>query len=215
MDAADVITLIGIIITAVFSGITLYVTVMNQRKSQEYNLRKSDYEKRSDQLTDSITQYIAMIDPHQISFMALDDKEYEQKNEEVNQHFQQLEATYHKIKLLLNDKNAVYKKIDSLLDESMEKAKSVRCHNGFAEMASNSLRDPKSFLRVVSEVAKYSGESVSVDEEIAAAKKMRDQHLKQYLVEVEEIQKQKSMLTSITREYLVEERKAVLKGEKK
>ena len=97
----------------------------------------------------------------------------------------------------------------------MEKAKSVRCHNGFAEMASNSLRDPKSFLRVVSEVAKYSGESVSVDEEIAAAKKMRDQHLKQYLVEVEEIQKQKSMLTSITREYLVEERKAVLKGEKK
>ena len=215
MDAADVITLVGIIITAVFSGITLYVTVMNQRKSQEYNLRKSDYEKRSDQLTDSITQYIAMIDPHQISFMALDDKEYEQKNEEVNLHFQQLEATYYKIKPLLNDQNATYKEFDSLLDESMKKAKSVRNHNSFAEMASSSLRDPKSFSRIASEVTKHSGESVSADEEIVAVTKMRDQHLKQYLVEAEDLQKQKSMLASITRKYLVEERKAVLKGEKK
>ena len=215
MDTADVITLLSIFITAALTGINLYITVLNQRKSQEYNLRKSDYEKRSDQLTDSITQYIAMLDSHQISFMALNEQEYEQKNEEVNHNFQQLEVTYHKTKLLLNDKNAVYKKLDSLLDESMEKAKSVRCHNLFAEMASNSLRHPKSFLKAVSEDARHSGESVSDAEEIAAAKEMRDQHLKQYLAEVEDLQMQKSMLISITREYLAKEKEAVLKGEKK
>ena len=93
MDTADVITLLGIFITAALTGINLYITVLNQRKSQEYNLRKSDYEKRSDQLTDSITQYIAMLDSHQISFMAITEQEYEQKYEEVNHTFQQLEVT--------------------------------------------------------------------------------------------------------------------------
>ena len=97
----------------------------------------------------------------------------------------------------------------------MKKAKSVRNHNSFSEMASSSLRDTKSFSRIASEVTKHSGESVSADEEIVAVTKMRDQHLKQDLVEAEDLQKQKSMLASITRKYLVEERKAVLKGEKK
>ena len=44
---------------------------------------------------------------------------------------------------------------------------------------------------------------------------MRDQHLKQYLAEVEDLQMQKSMLISITREYMAKEKEAVLKGEKK
>ena len=44
MDTADVITLLSIFITAALTGINLYITVLNQRKSQEYNLRKSDYE---------------------------------------------------------------------------------------------------------------------------------------------------------------------------
>ena len=62
MEATDIITLIGIIITAVLAGANLVTTFFNQRQSQRYNLRMADYERRYVQLIDNVSQYINLQD---------------------------------------------------------------------------------------------------------------------------------------------------------
>ena len=83
METADIITLIGIIITAVLAGANLVTAFFNQRQSQGYNLRMADYERRYVQLTDNVSQYISMLDAHWLSFMALNEEEYEGKDAEI------------------------------------------------------------------------------------------------------------------------------------
>ena len=100
METADIITLIGIIITAVLAGANLVTAFFNQRQSQGYNLRMADYERRYVQLTDNVSQYISMLDAHWLSFMALNEEEYEGKDAEIYERYHQMETAHYKIKLL-------------------------------------------------------------------------------------------------------------------
>src|SRR5699024_1243081 len=103
METADIITLIGIIITAVLAGANLVTAFFNQRQSQGYNLRMADYERRYVQLTDNVSQYISMLDAHWLSFMALNEEEYEGKDAEIYERYHQMETAHYKIKLLLSN----------------------------------------------------------------------------------------------------------------
>ena len=109
METADIITLIGIIITAVLAGANLVTAFFNQRQSQGYNLRMADYERRYVQLTDNVSQYISMLDAHWLSFMALNEEEYEGKDAEIYERYHQMETAHYKIKLLLSNENQFFK----------------------------------------------------------------------------------------------------------
>ena len=86
METADIITLIGIIITAVLAGANLVTAFFNQRQSQGYNLRMADYERRYVQLTDNVSQYISMLDAHWLMLMY--GKEASNRKQEIDrQHY--------------------------------------------------------------------------------------------------------------------------------
>ena len=111
METADIITLIGIIITAVLAGANLVTAFFNQRQSQGYNLRMADYERRYVQLTDNVSQYISMLDAHWLSFMALNEEEYEGKDAEIYERYHQMETAHYKIKLLLSNEKSIFSRV--------------------------------------------------------------------------------------------------------
>ena len=119
METADIITLIGIIITAVLAGANLVTAFFNQRQSQGYNLRMADYERRYVQLTDNVSQYISMLDAHWLSFMALNEEEYEGKDAEIYERYHQMETAHYKIKLLLSNENQFFQEFCTILDDSL------------------------------------------------------------------------------------------------
>ena len=129
METADIITLIGIIITAVLAGANLVTAFFNQRQSQGYNLRMADYERRYVQLTDNVSQYISMLDAHWLSFMALNEEEYEGKDAEIYERYHLLETAHYKIKLLLSNENQFFQEFCTILDDSLAVADKVRFSN--------------------------------------------------------------------------------------
>ena len=129
METADIITLIGIIITAVLAGANLVTAFFNQRQSQGYNLRMADYERRYVQLTDNVSQYISMLDAHWLSFMALNEEEYEGKDAEIYERYHQMETAHYKIKLLLSNENHFFQEFCTILDDSLAVADKVMLTN--------------------------------------------------------------------------------------
>ena len=181
METADIITLIGIIITAVLAGANLVTAFFNQRQSQGYNLRMADYERRYVQLTDNVSQYISMLDAHWLSFMALNEEEYEGKDAEIYERYHQMETAHYKIKLLLSNENQFFQEFCTILDDSLAVVDKVRFSNSVAELCSNGLRNPDGFLDAYKKVLERKEDLTGVvpaSDAIDAAKEYRDTHIR-------------------------------------
>ena len=218
METADIITLIGIIITAVLAGANLVTAFFNQRQSQGYNLRMADYERRYVQLTDNVSQYISMLDAHWLSFMALNEEEYEGKDAEIYERYHQIETAHYKIKLLLSNENQFFQEFCTILDDSLAVADKVRFSNSVAELCSNGLRNPDGFLDAYKKVLERKEDLTGVvpaSDAIDAAKEYRDTHIRQFLLAAENLVSFRERLVSITQKYLECEKERVLEGQGK
>lgn len=217
METANIITLIGIIITVVLAGANLLTTFFNQRQSQGYNLRMADYERRYVQLTDNVSQYISMLDAHWLSFMAFTEEEYEGKDAEIYERYHLLETAHYKIKLLLSSENQFFQEFCTILDGSLAVANKARLDNSFAECISNGLRDPDEFLSAYKKVLERKEDltgAVPASDAIDTAKEYRDTHIRQFLLEAEDLLSFREQLVSITQKYLSCERERVLEGKR-
>lgn len=218
IETADIITLVGIIITAVLAGANLVTTIFNQRQSQGYNLRMADYERRYVQLTDSVSQYISMLDAHWLSFMASNEEDYEGKDAEIYERYHLLETAHYKIKLMLSSENQISKEFCALLDESLAVANKARLSNSFAELYSNGLRDPGGFLSAYEQVLKRKKDLTNVvpsSDAMDAMKECKDTHIREFLSAAEELMPFREQLVSVTQKYLHCERERVLEGQGK
>ena len=217
MEATDIITLIGIIITAVLAGANLVTTFFNQRQSQSYNLRMADYERRYVQLIDNVSQYISMLDAHWLSFMAFNEEEYEGKDAEIYERFHLLETAHYKIKLMLSNENQFFQEFCTILGDSLSVANKARLNNSFAECISNGLRDPDGFLSAYKKMLERKEDLTGVvpaSDAIDTAKEYRDTHIRQFLLEAEDLLSFRERLVSITQKYLCCERERVLEGKR-
>ena len=191
----------------------------NQRQSQGYNLRMADYERRYVQLTDNVSQYISMLDAHWLSFMALNEEEYEGKDAEIYERYHQMETAHYKIKLLLSNENQFFQR-SFVLSWMIHWRLQIKSgfSNSVAELCSNGLRNPDGFLDAYKKVLERKEDLTGVvpaSDAIDAAKEYRDTHIRQFLLAAENLVSFRERLVSITQKYLECEKERVLEGQGK
>ncbi len=103
------------------------------------------------------------------------------------------------------------------MDDSLAVADKVRFSNSVAELCSNGLRNPDGFLDAYKKVLERKEDLTGVvpaSDAIDAAKKYRDTHIRQFLLEAEDLLSFRERLVSITQKYLSCERERVLEGKR-
>ncbi|MGI6004492.1 MAG: hypothetical protein ACOX88_03620 [Christensenellales bacterium] len=212
--------------------INLYSLRKSEQSARQYSLNTVDYEKRRDFILEHLSEYIHLLDVHELSFMALTDEEYEGKDLDIHKKLYSLETLYYKIKLMINPENLCYEEFSIALDKSISLAREIRAENSFAELFTNGLRTPERALEISrralelmkKEAENNSEASISIDIEsekkekldfISEAIETRDKHLKNYLSAAEALVAQKEHLVIIAQKYLMEEKMQLLDSKRK
>ncbi len=226
-DIVSIITSIGVLGTLVLGFINLYSLRKSESTARQYNLNMTDYEKRRDFILANLTEYIQLLDVHELSYMALTDEEYQGKDLEIYKKLYALETLYYRIKLMINPDNILFEEFSSTLDESLSLAREVRTENSVAELFNNGLRTPERAIEISNRVLEFQKKelnknaktTITVDTEndkkekinfISEAISSRDEHLKKYLSAAELLVKQKEKLVTVAQKYLIEEKKQLL-----
>jgi hypothetical protein len=230
-DLVSIITSIGVLGTLLLGFVNLYSLRKSERYTRQYSLNITDYEKRRDFILANLSEYICLLDAHELSFLAPTDEEYEGKDLEIYKKYYSLETLYYRIKLMINPDNLYFEEFSNALDKSISLAKEIRTQNSFAEFFTNGLRTPERALDISrralelmkKETNNNSGET-TVDLEadkketldfISEAVKSRDEHLKNYLSAAEVLVAQKERLVIIAQKYLIEEKAQLLDSKKR
>lgn len=146
-EIVSVIGAIGVLGTLIIGIVNLFFLKTNQKQSNEYNLRLLDFEKRRDILVSTVSEYIALLDVHSLSYCALTDEEYEGKDLEIGTHYYKLETAFYKIKLNLNTVNPSYSMFLSALEKSLKTAENIKTNTTLSEMLANGLRNPEQYAK--------------------------------------------------------------------
>lgn len=231
-DLVNVITSIGVLGTLALGFINLYSLRKSECNARQYNLNMADYEKRRDFILANLTEYIHLLDAHELSYMALTDEEYQGKDLEMYKRLYTLETLYYRIKLMINPDNMLFEEFSSTLDESISLAREVRTENSLAELLNNGLRTPERAMEISNRVLEFQKKelnksdktTIKIDIENDKKEKMnfiseainsRDEYIKKYLSAAESLVKQKEKLVTVAQKYLIEEKKQLLSPEGK
>lgn len=223
-DFVSIVTSVGVLGTLLLGFVNLFSLRKSEQYARQYNLNTADYEKRRNFVLDNLSEYIHLLDAHELSFMARTDGDYEGKDLEIYKKLYLLETQYYRIKLMLNPDNLCFDKFSNALDKSISLAKEIRTENSLAEFISNGLRTPERALEISTRALATAKEETNNDGEvdekakldfISEAIKMRDTHLKKYLSAAEALSKQKEQLILAAQKYLIEEKVQLLDGKKR
>ncbi len=211
-ETMSIISAAGVIGTLIIGFFNLFYSKINLRLSQEYNLKLLDFEKRRDTLTTTISEYIALLDAHSLSYMALSEEEYKGKDLEIGAHYYKLETAFYKIKLNLNTDNPIYTAFLTVLEESLNTAETIKTNTTMAEMLASGLRNEDAFATFyVQYLHKNKKEKLDADCDLS---ELRVPYLGKVVSAVNKLQKDKKNVVSHAQEYLKNE-KLLVTGKKR
>lgn len=211
-EIMSIISAAGVIGTLIIGFFNLFYSKVNLRLSQEYNLRLLDFEKRRDTLSTTISEYIALLDAHSLSYMALSEKEYEGKDLEIGAHYYKLETAFYKIKLNLNTDNPSYTAFLTVLEESLNTAETIKTNTTLSELIASGLRNEDAFATFyVQYLHKNEKEKLNSDCDLG---ELRVPYLGKVVSAVNKLQQDKKNIVSHAQEYLKNE-KLLVTGKKR
>ncbi len=222
----------GVLGTLILGFMNLHSLRKSERNARHYNLNMADYEKRRDFIVVNLSEYISILDSHKLSYMAVTDKEWEEKSLETFKKLHSLETLYYQISLMINPYNMCFKEFSDALNKSILLARKVRTENSAAELLNNGLRTPERAWEISKDVLKFQEKEadrgkkavITIDIEtdkkerqniISEMVKTRDEHLKNYCSTAMMLNEQKEQLVAVAQKYLIEEKNQLLNERKK
>ena len=224
-DILSIITTCTIVGTFIFGFFNLRSLRKSERDAREHSLKMTDHERRRDYLLSHLSEYVPLVDKHELSFMVFSNEEYMEKNHNAYQNFKQLDKLYYKIIIMLNPDNPCYVDFSEIMRASLSLANKIRYENSSAEYFSDVSRTTRFDMENRAQTYLDNITAGTITEEallaemetlnenansLVQALTSRNEYMEKWSASLSQFDEMKEQLVVGSREYLRREKETVL-----